>query len=64
MVVKGRPVGATLVGADAGEQIALWALALATRLKMSAHCRHGLALSDDGRAFQAGRGCLFLAATV
>ena len=36
MVVKGRPVGATLVGQEAGEQIALWALAMASRLKMSA----------------------------
>jgi pyruvate/2-oxoglutarate dehydrogenase complex dihydrolipoamide dehydrogenase (E3) component len=36
MVVRGRPVGATLVGEDAGEQIAFWALALASRLKMSA----------------------------
>ncbi len=36
MVVKGRPVGATLVGENAGEQIAFWALALSARLKMSA----------------------------
>ena len=36
MVVRGRPVGVTLVGEDAGEQIAFWALALAARLKMSA----------------------------
>ncbi|MCB1356927.1 MAG: FAD-dependent oxidoreductase [Maritimibacter sp.] len=36
MVVRGRPVGATLVGDDAGEQIAFWALALSARLKMSA----------------------------
>lgn len=36
MVVRGRPVGVTLVGEDAGEQIAFWALALASRLKMSA----------------------------
>ncbi|HCQ67496.1 MAG TPA: dihydrolipoamide dehydrogenase [Rhodobacteraceae bacterium] len=36
MVARGRPVGATLVGEDAGEQIAFWALALASRLKMSA----------------------------
>ena len=36
MVVKGRPVGATLVGNDAGEQIAVWALAVSARLKMSA----------------------------
>jgi pyruvate/2-oxoglutarate dehydrogenase complex dihydrolipoamide dehydrogenase (E3) component len=36
MVVKGRPVGATIVGAQAGELIGLWALALANGLKMSA----------------------------
>ncbi|SMH49752.1 NAD(P)/FAD-dependent oxidoreductase [Maritimibacter sp. HL-12] len=36
MVCKGRPVGATLVGPEAGEHIALWALALSARLKMSA----------------------------
>jgi pyruvate/2-oxoglutarate dehydrogenase complex dihydrolipoamide dehydrogenase (E3) component len=35
MAVKGRPVGATLVGADAGEQIAPWALALSARLKIA-----------------------------
>ena len=36
MVVKGRPVGATIVGHQAGELIGLWAMALANRLKMSA----------------------------
>ncbi len=36
MVVKGRPVGATIVGVQAGELIGIWALALANRLKMSA----------------------------
>lgn len=35
MVVKGRPVGASIVGPDAGEMINLWALALANNLKMS-----------------------------
>ena len=35
MIVKGRPVGATLVGAHAGEQISLWALALAGKVKLS-----------------------------
>jgi pyruvate/2-oxoglutarate dehydrogenase complex dihydrolipoamide dehydrogenase (E3) component len=35
MIVKGRPIGATLVGAHAGEQISLWALALAGRVKLS-----------------------------
>jgi pyruvate/2-oxoglutarate dehydrogenase complex dihydrolipoamide dehydrogenase (E3) component len=36
MLVKGRPVGASIVGAQAGELIALWALVIANRLKMSA----------------------------
>jgi hypothetical protein len=35
-VVKGRPVGATIAGPNAGEMIGLWALALANRLKMGA----------------------------
>ncbi|WP_037311627.1 dihydrolipoyl dehydrogenase family protein [Ruegeria halocynthiae] len=34
MVVKGRPVGATVVGHQAGELINLWSLALANNLKM------------------------------
>ena len=36
MVVKGRPVGASIVGASAGDLIGIWALALANRMKMSA----------------------------
>jgi pyruvate/2-oxoglutarate dehydrogenase complex dihydrolipoamide dehydrogenase (E3) component len=35
MLVKGRPVGVTIVGSDAGELIGLWALALSARLKIS-----------------------------
>jgi len=35
MVVKGRPVGASIAGAHAGELIGLWALALANNMKMS-----------------------------
>ncbi len=35
MVVKGRPVGVGIAGAQAGELIGVWALALANRLKMS-----------------------------
>lgn len=35
MVVKGRPVGASIVGYQAGELINLWALALANNMKMS-----------------------------
>ena len=36
MVVKGRPIGATIAGAQAGESIGVWALAIAAKLKMSA----------------------------
>jgi len=36
MVARGRPVGAVIVGPQAGEQIALWSLAIANGLKMSA----------------------------
>ena len=35
MVVRGRPVGVSIVGHQAGELINLWALALANNLKMS-----------------------------
>lgn len=35
MVVKGRPVGVSIVGEQAGELIALWSLAIANKLKMS-----------------------------
>ncbi|MCZ0810898.1 FAD-dependent oxidoreductase [Roseovarius sp. EGI FJ00037] len=34
MVVSGRPVGVSIVGAQAGELIGLWAFAMANRLKM------------------------------
>ncbi|MEM0937999.1 MAG: FAD-dependent oxidoreductase [Pseudomonadota bacterium] len=36
MVVKGRPVGATMVGPMAGELISMWAMAIANKMKMSA----------------------------
>jgi pyruvate/2-oxoglutarate dehydrogenase complex dihydrolipoamide dehydrogenase (E3) component len=36
MVVKGRPVGASIAGHLAGELIGMWALAIANKLKMSA----------------------------
>ncbi len=36
LVVKGRPVGVTIAGAQAGEMISLWAMAFANKLKMSA----------------------------
>lgn len=36
MLVKGRLVGASIVGAQAGELIALWSLAIASKLKVGA----------------------------
>ncbi|MEO0676685.1 MAG: dihydrolipoamide dehydrogenase, partial [Pseudomonadota bacterium] len=36
MVVKGRPVGASIVGKHAGELIAMWAMAIGNNLKMTA----------------------------
>ena len=36
MVLKGRPIGASIVGPQAGELIGLWALAISSNLKMSA----------------------------
>jgi len=36
MIVKGRPKGVTIVGHQAGEQISLWALVIANRMKMGA----------------------------
>ncbi|HBV55173.1 MAG TPA: dihydrolipoamide dehydrogenase, partial [Rhodobacteraceae bacterium] len=31
-----RPIGVTIVGPQAGEQIALWSMAMANRMKLSA----------------------------
>ena len=36
MIVKGRPVGVSIAGPQAGELIQVWALAIANKLKMSA----------------------------
>ena len=36
MVVKGRPVGASIAGPMAGELISMWAMAIANNMKMSA----------------------------
>ncbi|MCF2905632.1 FAD-dependent oxidoreductase [Octadecabacter sp. CECT 8868] len=36
MIVKGRPVGASIAGAMAGELISMWAMAIANKMKMSA----------------------------
>ncbi len=36
MIVKGKPVGASIAGNMAGELIAMWAMAIANKMKMSA----------------------------
>jgi pyruvate/2-oxoglutarate dehydrogenase complex dihydrolipoamide dehydrogenase (E3) component len=36
MVVRGRPVGASIIGAQAGELIGIWAMAIANKMKMGA----------------------------
>jgi len=36
MIVKGRPIGASIVGAQAGELIQIWALVIANKLKIGA----------------------------
>jgi pyruvate/2-oxoglutarate dehydrogenase complex dihydrolipoamide dehydrogenase (E3) component len=64
MVVKGRPVGASIVGAGAGELIGIWAMALANNLKISAIAAMVLALSHDGGDQQKGCRRLFFAETV
>ncbi|MBL4928462.1 dihydrolipoyl dehydrogenase family protein [Fuscibacter oryzae] len=53
MAVAGRPVGATLVGPGAGDQLALWQLAIARRIKLSAIA--GLVLPYPTRAETAKR---------
>ncbi|MCW1950697.1 MAG: FAD-dependent oxidoreductase [Octadecabacter sp.] len=35
MIVKGKPVGASIAGAMAGELISMWAMAIANKMKMS-----------------------------
>jgi len=35
MIVKGKPVGASIAGAMAGELIGMWAMAIANKMKMS-----------------------------
>jgi pyruvate/2-oxoglutarate dehydrogenase complex dihydrolipoamide dehydrogenase (E3) component len=53
MAVAGRPVGATLVGPGAGDQLALWQLAITRRIKLSAIA--GLVLPYPTRAETAKR---------
>ncbi len=64
MVVKGRPVGASIAGAQAGELINLWALVLANKLKMKHVAAMVAPYPDDRRDQQTRSGGLFLATAV
>jgi pyruvate/2-oxoglutarate dehydrogenase complex dihydrolipoamide dehydrogenase (E3) component len=59
MIVKGRPVGASIVGAQAGEMIGLWAMALANRLKMSAFANTVLPYPTLGEINKRAAGAYF-----
>ena len=49
MIVKGRPVGATIVGASAGDLIGVWALGNCQQTEDERRLRqYGRALSDTG----------------
>jgi pyruvate/2-oxoglutarate dehydrogenase complex dihydrolipoamide dehydrogenase (E3) component len=62
MVVKGRPIGVTLVGAQAGELIGLWAMAIAARLKMAAVAGTVLPYPTLGEVSKRAAGAYFSAA--
>ena len=47
MVVRGRPVGASIAGHLAGELIGMWAMAIANRMKMSAIAKTYRYLQED-----------------
>ena len=64
MLVKGRPVGVTIVGAGAGELIGLWALAITCGPEGRGAGCDDRALSDAWRDFQACSRGLFLAETL
>ena len=51
---KGRILGASIVGAQAGELIQIWSLAISQGLKISAMTQWVCALPDPGRDQQAG----------
>ncbi|MEQ9242049.1 dihydrolipoyl dehydrogenase family protein [Roseovarius indicus] len=59
MVVRGRPIGASIVGAQAGEQIGLWALAIANKLKMSQIAGMVAPYPTLGEINKAGAGAYF-----
>ncbi len=64
MIVKGRPVGAALLGPGAGEMIAFLGAGHRGQGAAFHHCRHAPALSDPQRDTQTRDKRLFLAQTV
>ncbi len=52
---RGRIVGASIVGPQAGEQIAFWALAISQGLSLSGRGPDRATLSDTGRSGKKGR---------
>jgi pyruvate/2-oxoglutarate dehydrogenase complex dihydrolipoamide dehydrogenase (E3) component len=59
MVVRGRPVGASIVGHLAGELIGLWAMAIANKLKMSAIANTVLPYPTIGEVNKRAAGAYF-----
>ncbi|QEE34583.1 dihydrolipoamide dehydrogenase [Octadecabacter sp. SW4] len=59
MVVKGKPVGASIVGHQAGELIGIWAMAIANGLKMSAIANTVLPYPTIGEVNKRAAGAYF-----
>ncbi|APX89631.1 dihydrolipoamide dehydrogenase [Brevirhabdus pacifica] len=59
MVLRGRPIGATIVGASAGDLVGIWAMAIANRLKMSAVAGTVLPYPTLGEANKRAAGAYF-----
>ena len=59
MIVKGRPVGASIAGAGAGELIGMWAMAIANNLKMSAIANTVLPYPTMGEVNKRAAGAYF-----
>ena len=56
---RGRILGATIVGAAAGELITTWTLAISRKAQYSRRCRYHDAVSDLVGDWKAGRDYLF-----
>ncbi len=59
IIFKGRPVGASIVGSGAGEQIHLWSMAIANRLKLGAFAATIAPYPTMGEASKRAAGAYF-----